>query len=409
MPVNKGLKTIAGSSPNFSNATTLALITAVTGSAWVPKQKTMVDKSVASEVITNSNRTALQSALNTNSYQNINDWLPPLDTHTQAILAGTLGEPDGSGQTTFDYTPERGTFLDHLSSVQNFTSSIPNLYGVTADSLNKGINGHFGSLAGYLDATLNGLKEAIDIIVSMGLTEQTSYESAMQDVSDYIDTLSDSTVFNSATWDGLMTALTTAGNNLNTKLSTSAIAGYRTTIVNAKSTIETQITLETTNLGAIRTYEDSLTTIYRYLNYVGDTEVNNLIVRTSQNSDWQTYFKNYDSNFQTINPLFDTSSNETQKVNTVLGLKRLPDVTQYLDLESVAKKALKDSRLKSKLKDSGKTDEEVIKDSCEILGINTIGRNVYTLSKMLLKSMQDHDRSLIEDDLSEHKDTNTIS
>ena len=231
----------------------------------------------------------------------------------------------------------------------------------------------------------------------------------MQDVSDYIDTLSDSTVFNSATWDGLMTALTLAGNNLNTKLSTSAIAGYRTTIVDAKSTIETQITLETTNLGAIRTYEDSLTTVYRYLNFVGDTEVNNLIVRTSQNSDWQTYFKNYDSNFQTINPLFDTSSNETQKVNTVLGLKRLPDVTQYLDLESVAKKALRDSRLKSKLKDSGKTDEEIIKDSCEILSINTIGRNVYTLSKMLLKNMQDHDRSLIEDDLSEHKDTNTIS
>ena len=409
MPVNKGLKTLANNAPNFSNAAVLALINSVLALSWIPIQKTMVDKSIASEIVTNSERTALQSALNAQAYININNWLPPLNTHTQAILSGTLGEANSNGQTTFDYNSETGTFLDHLASVQNLISSIPNLYDVTADSLNKGISGHFGSLAGTLDSTLIELKSAMDLIVSHNLSQTTAYQTAMQNVSNYIDTLVDSTAFNSSTWNNLITALTTAGNNFNTALTAGHLAAIRTTIVNAKSTIETQITLETTNLGAIKTYEDELSLIYRYINFAGDTDVSKLLVRASQNANWKSYFQNYNTNFQTINPLFVSESTTDQKIDKVLALRGLPDVTQYLDLESVAKKALRDTRLASKVKNSGRTSEQVITDSCVLLAVNTTGRNVYTLSKVLLKNMNDHDRALVAIELSKHTDTNTIS
>lgn len=409
MPVNKGLKTLANNAPNFSNAAVSTLINSVLALSWIPIQKTMVDKSIASEILTNTDRTALQSALNAQAHLNINDWLPPLSTHTQAILSGTLGEANSNGQTTFDYNSETGTFLDHLSSVQNFISSIPNLYDVTADSLDKGISGHFGSLAGTLDSTLIELKSAIDLIVSHNLSQNTAYQTALQNVSDYIDTLFDSTAFSSGTWSSLMSSLETAGNNFNTALAAGHLAATRNTIVTAKSTIENQITLETANLGSIRTYEDELSSIYRYLNFAGDTDISKLLVRASQNANWKSYFQNYDTNFQTINPLFVLEPTTEQKINKVLALRGLPDVTQYLDLESVAKKALRDTRLASKVKNSGRTAEQVITDSCILLAINTVGRNVYTLSKILLKNMNDHDRDLVAIELSKHTDTNTIS
>ena len=107
--------------------------------------------------------------------------------------------------------------------------------------------------------------------------------------------------------------------------------------------------------------------------------------------------------------MFVSESTTDQKIDKVLALRGLPDVTQYLDLESVAKKALRDTRLASKVKNSGRTSEQVITDSCVLLAVNTTGRNVYTLSKVLLKNMNDHDRALVAIELSKHTDTNTIS
>ena len=133
MAVNKGLNTLADNTPNFSNATTQNLITAVVTADstlnFASRVYYLIRKAEASADITNAQRTDLNDSLDVQSHLNTGRYLYDLEQHTTNILNGSLGEPDIEGTT--------GTFLEHLSLVQSFTITIPSLYGVTADSLNK--------------------------------------------------------------------------------------------------------------------------------------------------------------------------------------------------------------------------------------------------------------------------------
>lgn len=112
-----------------------------------------------------------------------------------------------------------------------------------------------------------------------------------------------------------------------------------------------------------------------------------------------------------MNPLYDTASDSSEEVaiNSALKLKNLPDVKNYLDLDSVAKKALRDTRIKTRLGDSGKTTEQIIIDSCVLLGINVNGRDVYAQSKSLLENMNNFDREIVKQEIVLHKQVSTNS
>ena len=412
MAVNKGLKTLADNTPDFSGASTQTLIDAVIGSDsttnFTSRVYYLIRKAEASADITNAQRTDLNDSLDVQSHLNTGRYLYNLEQQTANILNGSLGEPDIEGTT--------GTFLEHLALVQSFTSTVPSLFGVTADSLNKGLAGHFGTLNGRVDADLASLKEIVDRITSFTLAEDTAYQSAVQAVSDFIDTMDGSSVTDISTYKALLSALETASNNFNTALTAGYLSADRTSLISIRSAINTQITLEQTNLGVIRTYADSLSNISNYVGLADDADVRSLLIRASQNADWKSYFENYDTNLASDNPIFNTTqadSSTESVIDTVLRLRGLPDVTDYVDLDSVAKKATRDTRLAGELTYAGvitgSVSEDIIKKACELLGLTTANRDVYAQSKSLLENMTQHDRDSVQSELNLYNDVNTLS
>ena len=412
MAVNKGLKTLANNTPNFSNAGTQVLITAVVTADstlnFASRVYYLIHKAEASAAITNAQRTDLNSSLDVQSHLNVGRYLYNLEQQTTNILNGSLGEPDPADGNT-------GTFLDHLSTVQSFISSIPSLYGVTADSLNKGLAGHFGTLSGTVDTYLTSLKEVVDRITSFALAEDAAYQAAVQAVSDFIDTMDGSSVADISTYNALLSAMETAGDNFNTALTAGYLAADRTSLINIRSAINTQITLEQTNLGAIRTYENTLTEQYQYTNFAEDSNIRNLLIRSSQNTNWKSYFENYATNLALDNPLYGAfEDSATQSlIDSVLTTRGLPDVTDYVDLEAVAAKATRDDRMASQLAYAGFITEPVAKDiikkACQLLGLTVDNRDSYAQSKSLLENMTQYDRDTVQNELNSYNDVNTLS
>jgi hypothetical protein len=412
MAINKGIKTLADNTPNFSNATTQNLITAVvtedSTQNFASRVYYLIRKAEASADITNAQRTDLNDSLDVQSHLNTGRYLFDLEQHTTNILNGGLGEPDIEGTT--------GTFLRHLSLVQSFTFTIPSLYGVTADSLNKGLTGHFGTLNGRVDADLASLKTTVDRITSFALAEDTAYQSAVQAVSDFIDTMDGSSTADISTYNALLSVLETAAGNFNTALTAGYLAADRTALIDIRSRINTQITLEQTNLGTINTYEETLANTANFLNFAGDSDVRSLLIRASQNADWRSYFENYEANLALDNPVFDTAqadSTTESVIDTVLRMRGLPDVTDYVDLDSVAAKATRDARLAGQLTHAGviagSVSVDIIKKACQLLRLTTANRDVYAQSRSLLENMTQHDRDSVQIELNLYNDVNTLS
>ena len=101
-------------------------------------------------------------------------------------------------------------------------------------------------------------------------------------------------------------------------------------------------------------------------------------------------------------------SSKEKIIETALRMKGLPDVTDFVDLEAVIKKAKKDTRISTDNFDS-KTNEEIIKDCCIQLKITITGRNFYEQSKELLNNMNKNDRTIIEQELETHRTLTTLS
>ena len=415
MAVNKGLKTLADNTPDFSNASTQALITAVVTEDstlnFASRVYYLIHKAEASAAITNAQRTDLNNSLDTQSHLNVGRYLYDLEQQTTNILNGSLGETDPDADPGEDVP----TFLEHLSTVQTFVSTIPSLYGVTADSLDKGLAGHFGTLSGTMDSYLTSLKEVVDRITSFTLAEDTAYQSAVQAVSDFIDTMDGSSVDDISTYNALLSAMETAAGNFNTALTAGYLAADRTSLINIRTAINTQITLEQTNLGIIRTYAETLSNTSNYVGFADDADFRNLLIRSSQNADWKGYFQNYATNISYDNPLykaFDDSATQAL-IDGVLTTRGLPDVTDYVDLEAVASKAIRDNRLSSQLAYAGFITETVAKDiikkACQLLGLTVDNRDSYAQSKSLLENMTQYDRDTVQNELNSYNDVNTLS
>lgn len=409
MAVLKGLKTLANTSPNFSNQSIQTrIVNCNTG--FISKTRTLLSKTNPNVVLTNAQKNSIKNAINTNTYLNVK-YLDELDAHTIKILDGSLGETDPDNRTTFDYQRETGSFLQHLSEVQGFISIIPALYGVTADSLNRGINGHFGSIAGHLDDSLETLIKTMTFINQQNPSTNTAYQTALQDMSNLIDTLEDSTDLNESTFNTLVSNIVTASNNFHNTLSNGVYINYYNNLISVRDKIETQIALETANLGSIFTYSESLTTHNTYQGFASEKNIAKFLSRLSQNTDWKKYFDDYEINSTYDNPLYHnpaSDSSTTEIVESVMRLRGLPDVVDYTDIKSVSKKALKDTRIKSKISDAGKTADQIIKDSLTILGLPITG-TVYSQSKSLLENMNKNDIEIIKKELALFQDVNTLS
>ncbi len=406
MAVNQGLKTLAESSPEFNNQGVENLIAPV-NIGFALKTRTLAQKVDASTVLTVSQKNDLNDTLNTQPYLNLGRTLEDLDLHTTKIFTGALGQQDLN-----DDRPNTGTFLDHVQDVQGFISIIPTLYGYSADFINKGIAGHFGTASGSVDTAMTTLKRCVVEINSKSLATDTAFQTATQNISNFMDTLGDSTSFDESTFNSLQSAFQTAANNFNTALGDGQFLQFRTDMIAARKTVVDQIALEVTNLGEIRTYSESLNNLSAYVTLADDADVRNLIIRTSANTQFKDYFEQYGSRNLNRNPLFEgvlNDSSEETAIQEILKLKGLPDVTDPLDLDNVALKAQRDTRIKTKVSFNGKNTEEIINLACDTLSISKSNKDIYALSKSLLENMNNHDRELIKSDLNLNQQIDTLS
>mgnify|MGYP001065254500 CR=1 FL=1 len=314
MAVNQGLKTFAESSPDFNNQGIQNLINPV-NIGFVLKTRTLAQKVDASTVLTVSQKNDLNSTLDTNAYLNIGRVLEDLDLHTVKIFTGELGEQDPNSDEA-----NRGSFVDHIQSVQGFIGTVPFLYGYTADSINKGVAGHFGTVSGTLDSAMKTLRTAVEFINSKNESTDTAFQTATQNISNFLDTLGDSTAFDESTFNSLQSAFQTASDNFNTTLTGGQYTTFRTNLINSRKTVVDQIALEVTNLGVIRTYEGQLAVISSYVNMTTDADVRNLMIRTSNNANFREYFEQYanrtanKNNFVHINENILTINGKTSEL-----------------------------------------------------------------------------------------------
>ena len=403
MSVAQGLKSLANNNPSFSNQhiqNNIANATVV----WIAQTRTIAYRTDISVVLTNSQKTDVYDAMESQSYLNIGRYFLDLDNHTYKILDGSLGETNANDTTT-------ATFLEHLSLVDGIQGVYESLYGTDADAAGKGIDDFFGSLRGTLIASVEAVGNAVRHINNFSLASQTAYETALQNLINFLDTLGDSTFFNESTFNTLLSAIRAAAATLNSALGANSFQNQKNSLITNRSIIVEQIQKEKNNLGTIRTYSESLTSILTYRSFAGSSKINDIITKSAQNAAWKDYFGNYETRFSQINPLYDTASNssEQEQINAALKRKNLPDVGTYLDTDSVAKKALRDTRLMTRLGDSGKNTDQIIKESCVLLSINITGKDVYAQSKSLLANMDKHDREIVKQEILLHRQASTNS
>lgn len=403
MSVSQGLTSLANNNPSFSNQHIQNNIANATV-AWIAKTRNIAYRTDISVVLTNSQKTDVYDAMESQSYLNIGRYFLDLDNHTYKILDGSLGETNANDTTT-------ATFLEHLSLVDGIQGVYQSLYGTDADAAGKGIDDFFGSLRGTLISSVEAVGSAVRHINNFSLASQTAYETALQNFINFLDTLGDSTFFDESTFNSLLSAIETTAVAFNSALGANSFQNQKNSLITNRSIIVEQIQKEKNNLGTIRTYSESLTSILTYRSFAGSSKINDIIAKSAQNSAWKDYFNNYETRLNQINPLYDTvsDSSEEEQINAALKRKNLPDVGTYLDTDSVAKKALRDTRLMTRLGDSGKTTEQIINESCVLLGINITGKDVYAQSKSLLSNMDNHDREIVKQEILLHRQASTNS
>lgn len=407
MAVNQGLKSLAESSPNFSNQSVENIINDLK-IGWVAKSIDLDTAIQNNTVLTDSQKTDLKATINNIAYLNVGRYLGDMLRHVNTILDGTI-IPIPAAELDVD-NPVYATFLEILQQVQSVQNLVPEFYGVSASAKSRSVNDHLGIMNGSLSFV--SLKESIQFINNAGLATDTAYQTAIDNLKNFIDSVvADSTDFQQ-TLDTFASAVATAATNFDTALQSAPYDAKRTQMITDRDSINTQVALENANLTTIRTYTESLSSNTAYVGLAADTDLRNLMIRTSGNDIWKSYFENYATREQNDNPIYNNTQSDSSNaeiIDTVLRMKGLPDVTDYVDLDSVARKALRDVRLVGKLSDSGKTTEEIIKKACELLSISVDNKDVYAQSKSLLSNMNENDREIVKQELDLHNQVNSLS
>jgi len=413
MTVSKGLKSLTENTPNFSNQ---GLENAIDQFkiGWVLKSFELDTAIQNNTVLTTSQKTDVKDTINNIAYLNLGRTLGDLLRHTNTILDGSIipGETDISPPDN-----GQGTYLEMLQSVQGLQYTIPSLFGVLASEKNRSVNDHFGTLNNKFLETddssapvFTTLKESISFITNAGLGTDTAYQTAMDNLKAFINSVvADSTDFQQ-TLDTFASAVATAATNFDTALQNHPYSVKRTQMIDSREAINTQVSLEQSNLSTLRTYIQTLSNGSAYAGLADDAQLRKLMLNTSQNASWKTYFQDYVSNSQSINPIYtvNTDSDKSAIIDQVLRDSGLPDVIDYLDLEAVADKSERDDRIDTKNYDRYTTEQRITK-SCEQLGLTTANRSIYDQSQRLLNNMNQHDRDRIARALDLNESANTLS
>ena len=402
--VKQGLRALANTSANFSNQGVQdAIATANIG--FVTKTKTLQYLVDINSTLTDVQKTTIRASLNVQPYLNVGRYLQDLNNHTADMLQGLLGEADTDSTSN-------GTFLEQLGIVDGIQGSYLYLYGEEASVANRGVNDHFGSLRGILDDELLSIKQSVATITSAALATDTAFQNATQALIDFVNALGDSSTLDVSTLNSLLSVYESAANNFNTILTGAAYSAQRANLIAARTAVNSQLSLEATNLGSVRSYSVILT---RYMAYQGLAEndtIRDIIAKTAQSTAWQDYYKNYNDRFAQLNAKYENTAGDSENetiINNEMRLRGLPDVKDYTNLPAVADKASRDTRLIGTVSFPGRGTADVIKKSCEQLGINITGRDVYGQSQSLLKNMNDFDRETVRLELENHQRANTLS
>ena len=409
MTVKKGLSAILNTSPNFSNQ---ALENAINELkiGWVIKS---IDLDTAIEnntVLTVSQKNDVKDTINNISYLNAGRYLNDLVRHTKTILDGTIMPIPVDEIQTF-------TFLEALNTVRGLQSTIPNLYGVSAKDKGRSINDHFGSLNNIFTTTddstqpvFTTLKESITFINDAGLSSDTAYQTAMDNLRTFINSTRDDSTDFQQTLDTFASAVATAATNFDTTLQSSPYDIKRTQLISDRDTIVTQQARENTNITSLRTYTQSQANLQLYMGIASDANLRALMIKISQNDSWRQYFENYEENANNLNPIYNTQtdSDKSAIIDQIYTDSGLPDVRDPLDLIAVANKAKRDPRIDTAGFDP-LTPAQVITKACEQLGITTANRTIYTQSETLLNNMNQEDRDRIARALDLNEQSNTLS
>ena len=172
--------------------------------------------------------------------------------------------------------------------------------------------------------------------------------------------------------------------------------------------VENQRLLEISNLSGIRAYVDTLSDNDAYTGLAEDPDLRAMMTRVSQNPNWKKYFTEYDDAVVNKNPIYDTVADKSVLIDQILASSGLPDVLSSVDLEAVAEKATRDSRIDTKGYEA-LTINEQITDACKQLSITTAGRGIFDQSNLLLNNLNKRDRDLIANELDLSVDADTLS
>jgi hypothetical protein len=403
MTVNKGLTSLIDSDPNLSNQ---ALENAINELkiGWVVASIELDTAITDNTVLSTSQKNDVKNTINNIAYLNVGRYLNDMIRHTNTILDGSIMPFDASVETkTF-------TFIEALQTVDALQTTIPDLFGVPASSKSRSVNNHFGILNNMFTAVFTSMKEAITFINAGDLAQDTEYQTALTDLKNFIaSVVGDSTDFQQ-TLNTFASAVAMTATAFDSPLQLGEYASRRTQLISDRNSIVTQQTLENSNIISLRTYIETITNNDALAGLAENKDMRDLLTNVSQNTTWQKYYNDYETNVSNINPIYEisTDSDKSSVINAVLQSRGLPDVTDYLDFPAVAKKATRDNRIDVKDYEFYSI-EQIITKSCEQLGIITANRIIQDQSNTLLNNMNDNDRAIVANELDLNESTNTLS
>jgi len=279
------------------------------------------------------------------------------------------------------------------------------------------VNDHLGTLNNIFITTedstapvFTSLLESINFIVTADLATETALETAYDDLRTFINgVVGDSTDFQQ-TLDTFATAVATAHTNFNNALAAEPLLTHKNNLIAMREKINVQVALENSNLIAIDSYIETLSSNISYASLAEDVTLRDLMSTVAQDTNWQNYFTNYADESNNLNPIYttNTDSDKSAIIDQVLADSGLPDVTDPTDLAAVAAKAQRDSRIDTANFQRFTVEQQITK-SCEQLGITTANRTINAVSNTLLNNMNQHDRDEIARELDSNESADTLS
>jgi hypothetical protein len=407
MTVKKGLKSLVEGTPDFSNQNIENAVNKLK-IGWVAKTFTLDTAIKTNNVLTDTQKNNARLSINNHPHLNIGRYMNDMLVHTDTILDGSI-VPVPANET------QTATFLEILQGVQGLQSLIPELLGVTAGESSRDVNDHLGTINNKFletedssEPVFTSLAESISFIHANTIATDTAYQTALTNLINFVDgVVGDSTDFQQ-TLNTFVAAVATAATNFNTALAAEPYLTRRTLLIAGNEAVDVQVALEKSNCSTLSTYTNTLIDNSAFVSLADDPQLRKLMTRVSQNTNWISYFTDYEKNQDSLNPIYTTDSDKDSIIDTVLRDQGLPDVLDFVDIEAVANKAKRDSRIDTKGYDR-LTVEQQIADACKQLSITTANRSVYNQSESLLGNLNLRDRAIIAEQLDLNEDADTLS